>query len=117
MPGRSRGLRTAATGRSGVIDCYRVRGFLQSQAVLKFLGSIKTKPALSATIGKDGEEKQDPIFQNPAALGAMHVHASAAGTRLVRMVDKESKDTPHRDRIISRSVFGRNTRRNSHRIS
>src|ERR1700680_830702 len=97
MPGRSRGSRTSTSGRSGIIGRRGFRGIIRLQVVLKFFGSIKTKPALSATVGKDGEEKQDPIFQNPAALGAMHVHSSTARTRLVGMVDEDSEDTPHRN--------------------
>ena len=100
----------AVIGRSGRIGRWRFRGVIQILVVDNFLGSVKTKTALSATIGTDGKEKQDPIFENPAALGAMHVQASTAGTGLFRVVDEESQGTPHGYSIIPRSVSGRNPR-------
>jgi hypothetical protein len=61
----------------------------------KFLRPIKTQAALSATVGPDGHEKKNPEFKNPAAFGAVHMHAPTSGTSLVRVVDKKSEDTPH----------------------
>ena len=100
----------AMTGWSGRIGRRRFHCVIQILVVDNFLGSVKTKTALSATIGTDGKEKQDPIFENPAALGAMHVQASTAGTGLFRVVDEESQGTPHGYSIIPRSVSGRNPR-------
>ena len=101
----------AVTGWSGGIGRWKFRGVIQLLVVDNFLGSVETKTALSATIGTDGKEKQDPIFQNPAALGAMHVHASTAGTRLFRMVGEQPQDTLHWNSIIPRSVPGGNPRK------
>jgi hypothetical protein len=95
---------------SGFIRSHRFRDVTQLIAVRKFFGAVKTKAALTATIGTNRDEKQDPEFQNPSALGAMHVHASAPGTGLFRVVNEESEDTPHRKSIILRSVSGRNAR-------
>jgi len=94
----------------GFISCHRVWHVAQLIAVVKFFGAVKTKAALSATIGTNREEEQDPIFQNPSALGAMNVHASTPGTGLFRVVNEESQDTAHRKSIIRRSVSGRNAR-------
>jgi hypothetical protein len=72
----------------GFISCHRFWDVAQIIAVCKFFGAVKTKAALSATIGTNRDEEQDPIFQNPSALGAMHVHASAPGAGLFRVVDE-----------------------------
>ena len=93
---------------SGFISCHRFWHVAQLIAVCKSFGAVKTKAALSATIGTNGEKKQDPIFQNPAALGAMHVHASTPGTRFFGVVNEESEDAAHRNSIIARGMPGRN---------
>jgi hypothetical protein len=96
---------------SGFISCAGFRHVEKIIFVCKFFGAVKTKAALSATIGTNRHEEQDPIFQNPTAFGAMHVHASTPGAGLFRVVDEESENTPHRKSIIPRTISGRNDRR------
>ena len=61
------------------------RDLLQVQFVEAFLlghplGAIETLAALAAAIRAKRQEEQDPKFQKPSALGAMHVIAAAQGT-------------------------------------
>jgi len=102
---------------SGFIRCHKFWHVTQVVAVSKFFGAVKTKAALSATIGTNREEEQGPIFQNPTALGAMHVHASTPGTRFFRVINEESEDASHRNSIIARSVPRRNPRRDAYQLN
>jgi hypothetical protein len=116
MPGSASGVRIAVTWLRGIIGCGKFRVVVRFTVVRKFLGSVKTKAALSAAIGANVDEKQNPVFQNPPALGAMHMHASTAGTRFFGVIDEESEDASHRNSIISRSVTRRNPGRDAYQL-
>ena len=116
MAGSASGVRIAVTWLRGIIGCGKFRVVVRFLVARKFLGSVKTKAALSAAIGSNADEKQDPVLQNPPALGAMHVHASAAGTRFFGVVDEEAEDAAHRNSIIARDVAGRNPLRDAYQL-
>ena len=117
MLGRARGRRIAVPWLRGIICCGHVRFVVQFPVVGKFLGSVETKAAFSAAIRANIHEHQDPIFQEPPALGAMHVHASTPGTRFFRVINEESEDASHRNSIIARSVPRRNPRRDAYQLN
>jgi len=117
MLGRTRGGRIAVPWLRGFIGCGHIRFVVQFPAVGKFLGSVKTKAALSAAVWANIHEHQHPVFQKPPALGAMHVHASTPGTRFFRVINEESEDASHRNSIIARSVPRRNPRRDAYQLN
>jgi hypothetical protein len=98
--GRARGFRIAAAGWSCFVGFRKFRFAVHFFVTWNSLGPVKTKAAFSATIGANVQEKQDPVFQNPPALGPMHVHASTARTRFFGLVDEESEDASHPNKII-----------------
>jgi hypothetical protein len=117
VPGSARGVRIGGTLLRGIIVCSDIRLVMRVLIVGKFLGSVKAKAALSAAVGANVDEKQNPVFQNPPALGAMNVHASTPGTRFFGVVDEESEDAAHRNSIIARSMPGRNPGRNAYQLN
>jgi len=100
------GLQIPAIWQNAEIACGALRNLVQ--VVWKFLRTVKTEAAFSATVGTNGNEKQNPIFQKSAAFGAMYVHAAATRTRSFRLVDIQSEDSSHVNRIISRTLSGCN---------
>jgi len=108
MLGSAREVRIALILLRGMIVGSNICLVVRFLIVRKFPGCVKTKAALSAAVGANVDERQHPIFQNPAALGAMHVHASTPGTRFFGVVNEESEDAAHRNSIIARGMPGRN---------
>src|ERR1700690_568359 len=95
LPGRFGGLRRGSTRLPVCNGCRRGLGFRKIRIIRKSLGTVKTKAALSATVGPDRQEKQDPEFKDASALGAMHMHAPTTRAGLFRAVNKKSVNTPH----------------------
>jgi hypothetical protein len=52
------------------------------------LWAVKALPAFPAPIRANRDEKQNPEFQQPSALGAMHVRASTMGTGSFGVIDE-----------------------------
>jgi hypothetical protein len=72
------------------------------------LGGIETLSALAAPVRAKRQEKQDPKFQNPSALRAMHVVAAAHRTISNFGVHEQSKGAFHWLRMIPSGEPGRN---------
>ena len=64
-------------------------------------GAVETLAALAASVGAVRKEKQNPKFEESAALGAMDVMAAALGTTSLSTVDKQAQRAFHWPRIIA----------------
>ena len=86
----------------------RFPGLIGIPCAGKFFGAIKALPALSAAVGAEGQEKEDPEFENAATFCAMHMRAATKRTGFLWLINKKSKDTFHPEGMIPLRVTRRN---------